>query len=79
LWAATTRLRRNASRPRSRARAEERRTTLERVYQAIHGFFHLGASTADIGCGPGRDTAWLSANGYSVVGYDASEPMLAQA
>lgn len=35
--------------------------------------------TADIGCGNGRDTAWLAANGYRVTGYDASEGLLAEA
>ncbi len=46
--------------------------SLERLYQAIRGFFHPGAPTADIGCGSGRDTAWLVANGYPAVGYDVS-------
>jgi SAM-dependent methyltransferase len=35
--------------------------------------------TADIGCGSGRDTAWLSANGFPAVGYDPSVELLAQA
>lgn len=36
-------------------------------------------ATADIGCGNGRDAAWLAANGYSVTGFDASEGLLAEA
>jgi SAM-dependent methyltransferase len=35
--------------------------------------------TADVGCGSGRDTAWLDAHGYPAVGYDASAGLLAQA
>jgi SAM-dependent methyltransferase len=44
----------------------------------VKAFFRPGA-TADIGCGSGRDTAWLNANGYPTVGYDASSGLLAQA
>jgi SAM-dependent methyltransferase len=35
--------------------------------------------TADIGCGAGRDTAWLASQGFDAVGYDASAGLLAQA
>lgn len=35
--------------------------------------------TADLGCGSGRDTAWLAAQGFAVTGYDASEGLLAEA
>lgn len=35
--------------------------------------------TADIGCGSGRDTAWLDANGFPAVGYDASTGLLVEA
>jgi SAM-dependent methyltransferase len=35
--------------------------------------------TADIGCGSGREVAWLAANGYPAVGYDPSAGLLAQA
>jgi SAM-dependent methyltransferase len=41
-------------------------------------FFSPGP-TADIGCGSGRDTAWLLHNGFAAVGYDPSEGLLAQA
>lgn len=41
--------------------------------------FHAGEPTADIGCGSGRDTAWLSARGFPTAGYDASPAMLAEA
>ena len=35
--------------------------------------------TADVGCGAGRDTAWLTANGFDARGFDASAGLLAQA
>ncbi|MCC9305652.1 class I SAM-dependent methyltransferase [Kitasatospora sp. RB6PN24] len=35
--------------------------------------------TADIGCGSGRDAAWLSANGFPAIGYDPSEGLLVEA
>lgn len=35
--------------------------------------------TADIGCGSGRDTTWLDANGFPAVGYDASTGLLVEA
>jgi SAM-dependent methyltransferase len=40
--------------------------------------FSLGL-TADIGCGSGRDAAWMSANGFEAIGYDASDGLLAEA
>jgi trans-aconitate methyltransferase len=44
----------------------------------VRRFFSLGP-TADIGCGSGRDAAWLTANGYPTRGFDASEGLLAAA
>ncbi|WP_050476190.1 class I SAM-dependent methyltransferase [Herbaspirillum rhizosphaerae] len=35
--------------------------------------------TADIGCGAGRDVAWLNANGFDAVGYDGSAGLLEEA
>src|SRR5262252_7052037 len=35
--------------------------------------------TADIGCGAGRDTAWLAAQGFDAQGFDASEALLREA
>jgi SAM-dependent methyltransferase len=35
--------------------------------------------TVDIGCGSGRDTAWLSSHGFPTVGIDASDGLLAEA
>jgi SAM-dependent methyltransferase len=45
---------------------------------AVRKFFTPGL-TADIGCGSGRDTAWLAQNGFPAVGFDPSEGLLAEA
>jgi SAM-dependent methyltransferase len=47
--------------------------------QALLRRFFRPGPTADIGCGSGRDTAWLNQNGFSAVGYDASDGLLAEA
>lgn len=49
------------------------------LLQFAHSAFHHGQPTADIGCGSGRDVAWLNQHGFPAVGYDASPAMLAQA
>ncbi len=38
-----------------------------------------GGKTADIGCGSGREVAWLNANGFPAEGFDASEGLLSEA
>lgn len=48
------------------------------IYDIVRGFFREGP-TADIGCGSGRDTAWLAQNGFAATGYDASEGLLTEA
>jgi SAM-dependent methyltransferase len=48
------------------------------LQEIIRRFFKPGL-TADIGCGSGRDTAWLCQNGYQAIGYDPSEGLLAEA
>ncbi len=50
----------------------------EDLHEIIQRFFKMGP-TADIGCGGGRDVAWLNAHGYAAVGYDASLGMLGEA
>lgn len=50
-----------------------------RLHQLITTYFHTGGASADIGCGSGRDAAWLAAGGYPAVGWDASEGMLSEA
>jgi 2-polyprenyl-3-methyl-5-hydroxy-6-metoxy-1,4-benzoquinol methylase len=41
--------------------------------------YFIPGSCADIGCGSGREVAWLNANGFSAIGYDASRGLLTQA
>jgi len=48
------------------------------VYEIVRRYFKRGL-TADIGCGSGRDTAWLNDNGYLTRGFDASEGLLNEA
>jgi SAM-dependent methyltransferase len=45
----------------------------------VNRFFIKGGATADIGCGSGREVAWLNANGFPAAGFDASEGLLAEA
>jgi len=49
------------------------------LHDAVGRYFRNGGATADIGCGSGRDVAWLNANGFPCIGYDASEGLLAEA
>jgi CRP-like cAMP-binding protein/protein-L-isoaspartate O-methyltransferase len=48
------------------------------LYRLLSEFFEPGL-TADIGCGSGRDLAWLAGQGFSVRGFDVSEGLLAEA
>lgn len=59
--------------------AAQRDKTPEALRRLILAHFRPGAPTADIGCGSGRDTAWLAGHGFPAVGYDASAGMLAEA
>jgi SAM-dependent methyltransferase len=45
----------------------------------VNRFFNKGGASADIGCGSGREVAWLNANGYPAEGFDASEGLLVEA
>ncbi|HZR87645.1 MAG TPA: class I SAM-dependent methyltransferase [Bradyrhizobium sp.] len=49
------------------------------LHDVVTRFFIKGGTTADIGCGSGREVAWLTANGYAAEGFDASDGLLAQA
>ena len=49
------------------------------VHRLATGFFSPDAPTADIGCGAGRDTAWLESQGFPTVGYEPSAAMRAEA
>ncbi len=50
----------------------------EDLHAIVRQFFGKGA-TVDIGCGSGREVAWLNATGHAAVGYDASLGMLGAA
>src|ERR1051325_9294251 len=49
------------------------------LHALIKRFFHPGGRTADVGCGSGREVAFLAASGYDAIGYDASDALLEQA
>jgi SAM-dependent methyltransferase len=49
------------------------------LHVTVTRFFIKGGRTADIGCGSGREVAWLNANGFAAEGFDASEGLLQQA
>jgi SAM-dependent methyltransferase len=49
------------------------------LQDVVNRFFIKGGATADIGCGSGREVAWLNANGFPAVGFDASDGLLAEA
>jgi SAM-dependent methyltransferase len=48
------------------------------LHALIRYYFRPGL-TADIGCGSGREVAWLVVNGFPAIGYDASEGLLFEA
>jgi SAM-dependent methyltransferase len=48
------------------------------LHALVRRFFRPGL-TADIGCGSGREVAWLCQNGFAAVGYDLSAGLIAQA
>ncbi len=49
------------------------------LQEVVERFFVRGGNSADIGCGSGREVAWLNANGFSAAGFDASEGLLGEA
>jgi SAM-dependent methyltransferase len=49
------------------------------LHDTVQRFFIKGGMSADIGCGSGREVAWLNANGFPAKGFDASEGLLAEA
>jgi SAM-dependent methyltransferase len=49
------------------------------LYKLLQLYFIEGGKTADIGCGNGRDAAWLAAHHYPTVGFDNSLELLAEA
>jgi SAM-dependent methyltransferase len=49
------------------------------LHEIIKRYFVANGVTADIGCGSGREVAWLNSNGFRATGFDASEGLLAEA
>lgn len=49
------------------------------LHEIVKRFFIANGITADIGCGSGREVAWLNANGFPAKGFDASDGLLAEA
>lgn len=49
------------------------------MYALLQRYFTPGGKTADIGCGAGRDVAWLNDHGFPTIGYDAAQGLLMQA
>ncbi|WP_249165558.1 bifunctional 2-polyprenyl-6-hydroxyphenol methylase/3-demethylubiquinol 3-O-methyltransferase UbiG [Bradyrhizobium sp. AUGA SZCCT0431] len=49
------------------------------LHEVVERFFVRGGNSADIGCGCGREVAWLNANGFSATGFDASQGLLTEA
>ena len=50
----------------------------EDLRAAVRAYFKPGPSV-DVGCGSGRDTAWLAGEGFDVFGVDAAPGLLAEA
>src|ERR1700721_4353500 len=48
------------------------------LHTFIRRYFPPGP-TADIGCGSGREVAWLAANDFPATGFDPSEGLLREA
>ncbi len=49
------------------------------MYELLKKFFIPGGKTADIGCGNGRDAAWLAKQGFHVQGFDSSAELVSLA
>jgi SAM-dependent methyltransferase len=49
------------------------------LHDIVRRFFIRGGMTVDVGCGSGREVAWLNANGFPAQGFDASSGLLAEA
>lgn len=63
---------------RNAAEVAKRHSQVEptRLYQLAETFLKKGLKTLDLGCGIGRDTAWLSKNQFPAIGADPSESLL---
>lgn len=59
--------------------AAQRATHATQVNRLMLQHFLPGGPSADIGCGSGRDVAWLSEQGFAAIGYEPSAGMRAEA
>lgn len=57
---------------------EEAQSPPDDLRAAVLRYFRPGP-TVDVGCGSGRDAAWLAETGFDVLGVDASGGLLAEA
>jgi len=57
---------------------EEDQAPPDDLQAAVLSHFHDGP-TVDVGCGSGRDTAWLVSQGFEAVGVDAAARLLTEA
>lgn len=57
---------------------EEEQPEPEDLQTIVRRYFRHGV-TVDVGCGSGRDAAWLADSGFTVVGVDAAPALLAEA
>ena len=51
----------------------------QRLHDLALRYFRTGGLCLDVGCGSGRDLAWLASVGFETLGIDASENLLKQA
>ncbi len=49
------------------------------LHGVVEDYFIRGGISCDVGCGSGREVAWLNANDFAAEGFDASEGLLAEA
>ena len=49
------------------------------LHGVVQEYFIRGGTSCDIGCGSGREVAWLNANDFVAEGFDASDGLLAEA
>jgi SAM-dependent methyltransferase len=49
------------------------------LHGVVEEYFIRGGTSCDIGCGGGREVAWLNANDFVAEGFDASDGLLAEA
>lgn len=49
------------------------------LHGVVEQYFIRGGTSCDIGCGSGREVAWLNANDFVTEGFEASEGLLAEA